>query len=70
MQSRDVAIEAGRRLWADSIVDQRPDWSDEDYLRGMVELLAEAFGSPFEGEVDWDTVKDWYAFKLGGAVPE
>ncbi|UXO93893.1 hypothetical protein Pan2_74 [Pseudanabaena phage Pan2] len=67
LQSRDNAICFANRLWADMIPTQH-EWHEHEYLRGIVELLADMFGSPFEGEVDGDTIRDWYAYKIGGCV--
>ena len=67
VNDRNKAIYLANRLWADMIPEQG-EWHEHEYLRGMVELLADTFGSPFEGEVDWETVKDWYAYKIGGYV--
>lgn len=67
MRDRDRAIEAAKDLWADCVPTQG-EWHEHEYLRGMVEVLADTFGSPFHNEVDWDTVKEWYAYKIGGYV--
>jgi len=67
MAGRNEAIAAAKKVWAESVPTQG-EWQDHISLSAIVEVLFLTFGSPFEGEVDGLTAREWYAWKIGGFV--
>lgn len=66
-EARESTINAAAGLWEG---EDLPDWRENEYLRGQVELLADTFGTPFTERVDWEEVKDYYASRIRMEVDE
>lgn len=64
---RDRAVEAARLVWSESVPTQG-EWQDHISLVDIVEVLVLTFGSPFVDDAPIRTVKEWYAYKIGGFV--